>query len=193
MDLIPSSGALAVDRKTRRRLTPLAAQYAQDAALAALLGGNLFGRVAMHPALGGISDKAERGLVLNRAWRRYGNVESAALVALVAGWVSTRNDESGPLWTSPRRRRLILAKDIAVGTVAVTGLAAAAGGVRFSSQAPDGAVPMESGTDTATETPPKAARMKRAINVLGTLNVAAEFALLGVNVLLHRSIWRRLS
>lgn len=36
-----------------------------DFALAALIGGNLFGRVAMHPALTEVSDKAERGKVLN--------------------------------------------------------------------------------------------------------------------------------
>ena len=64
-----------------------AGRAAHDVALAALLGGNLFGRTAIHPALSEVSDKAERGRVLNRAWRRYGTVNSAALATLVAGWL----------------------------------------------------------------------------------------------------------
>jgi hypothetical protein len=70
---------------TERRAILLGAQVAQDAALAALLGGNLFGRLAMNPALADISDPAQRGKVLNRTWRRYGTVNSAALIALVGG------------------------------------------------------------------------------------------------------------
>ncbi|MGI8714573.1 MAG: hypothetical protein ACR2NR_15630 [Solirubrobacteraceae bacterium] len=176
-DLVPS----------RRRLAPLAGQLAQEASLAALLGGNLFGRVAMHPALADVSDKSERGQVLNGAWRRYGTVNSLALVGLVAGWASTRGDERGPRWSSRRRATLVLSKDIAVGAVVVTGLASAVGGVGFAQQAPDGAVPMDSGSETAAETPARAATLKRVVNVLGGLNLAAELSLVAVNALLQRS------
>lgn len=174
------------------RLGHVVGQLAQDGALAALIGGNLFGRFAMHPALGDISDPGERGQVLNHAWRRYGNVNSLALIALVSGWVSTRADESAPLWTSPRLQSLVVAKDIAVGAVAVTGLASAAGGVGFAGQAPEGAVPMTDGNQAAPETPPRAQRLKRVENLLGGLNLAAELSLLAVNVLLSRSASRRL-
>jgi len=177
---------------SRRRLSPLAGELAQEASLAALLGGNLFGRVAMHPALADISDKTERGKVLNRAWRRYGTVNSLALAGLVAGWASTRDDARGPLWTSRRRRTLVLAKDIAVGAVVLTGLASAAGGVGFAQQASEGAVPMESGSEPATETPPRAAALKHAVNLLGGLNLAAELSLVAVNSLAARSVSRRL-
>jgi hypothetical protein len=177
---------------SRRRLRPTAGQLAQDGALAALIGGNLFGRVAMHPALGDVSDPSERGQVLNRAWRRYGTVNSLALVGLVSGWVSARSDESAPLWTSPRRRSLVLAKDLAVGAVVTTGLASAAGGVGFAHQATDGAVPMSDGTEPAASTPARARNLKRLVNVLGGLNLASELSLLGVNALLSRSASRRL-
>jgi len=40
---------------------------AHDVRLAALIGGNLFARVAMHPSLSESSDKRERGKVLNRS------------------------------------------------------------------------------------------------------------------------------
>lgn len=170
-----------------RRLGPVSARMAQDAALAALLGGNLFGRVAMHPALTSVSDKLERGRVVNRAWRRYGTVNSTALAALVAGWVSSRPDASGPPWAAGRRRRLVLAKDVAVGAVVATGLASAAGGVEFAHQAPEGAVPLASGSQPAPETPGRAAALKRVVNVLGGLNLAAELSLLAVDALLARA------
>ncbi|MBV9917675.1 MAG: hypothetical protein JO153_14310 [Solirubrobacterales bacterium] len=168
-----------------------AGRSAHDLALAALIGGNLFGRVAMHPALTEVSDKAERGKVLNRAWRRYGTVNSLALGTLVAGWVPARLNEAHPRWLSPRERRLAVAKDVAMGTVVLTGLASAAGGVGFSQQAPDGAVPMSSGHDPAPEAPPRAARMKRAVNLLGALNLLSEVALLAVNSSLAQANFRR--
>lgn len=193
MDLLPSrrpnAHALV---PSRRRMGPLAGQFAQDSALAALIGGNLFGRVAMHPALGDVSDGSERGKVLNRAWRRYGTVNSLALIGLVSGWASARSDESAPLWTSPRRRSLVLAKDVAVGAVVTTGLASAAGGVGFAHQATDGAVPMVDGTEPAPSTPRRARSLKHLVNLLGGLNLASELSLLGVNVLLSRSASRRL-
>lgn len=193
MDLLPvRRRPAAVTAISRPSLSPAAAQIAQDTALAALLGGNLFGRLAMHPALAGVSDKQERGKVLNQAWRRYGTVNSTALAALVAGWATARRDESGPLWTSPSRRRLILTKDIAVGAVVATGLASAAGGVGFARQAPGGAVPMDSGSSPAAETPGRAASLKHVVNVLGGLNLAAEVALVAVNASLGRGAARRL-
>ena len=193
MALLPSRHADPGDLvPARKRLGPVAGQLAQDGAVAALIGGNLFGRVAMHPALRDVSDKHERGQVLNHAWRRYGTVNSLALVGLVAGWVSARGDERGPLWTSPRRRSLVLAKDAAVGAVVVTGLASAATGVGFAQQATGGAVPMDDGTEPAAETPDRARHLKRLVNVLGGLNLASEVSLLGVNVMLSRSASPRL-
>ncbi|MBV9047162.1 MAG: hypothetical protein JOY58_02775 [Solirubrobacterales bacterium] len=154
-----------------------------DVALAALLGGNLFGRLAMNPALADISDKAERGKVLNRARRRYGTVDSIALVALVAGWLPARLDRADMI-VSRRQWRLTVAKDVAIGSVVVTGLASAAGGVGFAQQAPDGAVPMQSGSAPAPETPPRAAALKRVVGVLGALNIFSELVLAIINTAL---------
>jgi hypothetical protein len=146
---------------------PTFTRAAHDLALGALIGGNLFGRLAMSPALEEVSDKSERGKVLNRAWRRYGTINSAALAVLVAGRLADRQSE----------RRLTTSKDVAVGGVAITGLASAASGVGFAQQAPGGAVPMQSGLDVAPETPQRAARIKRVVNALGALNLASEVAL----------------
>lgn len=164
-----------------RKLRPAVGALAQDAALSALIGGNLFGRVAMHPALADISDEAQRGKVLNRAWRRYGTVNSAALAGLVGGWLVVRADQTGGRFTTKGARRVVALKDLTIGAVVVTGLASALGGVGFAHQAPGGAVPMDSGHDTARDTPARAARLKTLVNVLSRLNLGAELALLAVN------------
>jgi hypothetical protein len=155
------------------------------------LGGTLYGRIAMHPALAGIGEKSERGKVVNRAWQRYGWVNSAALVALVAGWAGARVNEAHPSSLSPRERALARGKDAAVAAVAVTGVATALTGNRFARSAPDGAVPLEDGNTPAPETPADAARLKRRLNALGTANVAAVLSLVGVNAALGQANFRR--
>ncbi len=174
------------------RMSPTAASVAQDVALSALLGGNLFGRVAMHPALAKVSDPSERGKVLNSAWRRYGTVNSIALVGLIAGWIPQRRDELGAFGIRRRDRSLVLAKDVTVGAVVVTGIASAIGGIGFAREAPEAAVPMATGRDPAPETPTRAARMKRTVNVLARLNLVAELALLGTSAALAQARSRRL-
>ena len=44
-----------------------AGRAAHEIGLAAILGGNLFARVGMHPALSEVSDPRERGKVVNAA------------------------------------------------------------------------------------------------------------------------------
>jgi hypothetical protein len=164
---------------------------AHDIGLAGLLGGNLFGRLALHPSVTEISDKAERGKLVNAAWRRYGAINSASLVAIAAGWLPARVGETRPANLSAAERRLAVAKDVLVGVVAVTGLATAAEGVRFSKQAPGGAVPLEDGDHTAAEATNAQRRLKRRLNVLGAVSLAAEAGLVGVNAALAQEGFRR--
>ena len=44
-------------------------------------------RLALHPSVTQISDKAQRGDFVNAAWRRYGIVNSVSLAAVLAGWI----------------------------------------------------------------------------------------------------------
>jgi lysylphosphatidylglycerol synthetase-like protein (DUF2156 family) len=57
-------------------------------------------------------------------------------------------------------------------------------GARLARQAPDGAVPVQTGTKPAPDTPPQAARIQRSIAVLGNLNLATGVALVAVNAIL---------
>lgn len=164
---------------------------AHDVGVAALIGGNLFARLAMHPSLAEIADKRERGKVLNHSWQRYGPVNSAALTAILLGWGGARLGEARPSLLSPQERKLALAKDVAVGAVAVTGLGSAAAGVRFARTAPDGAVPMKTGDRPAKSAGPEARRLKRTLNLLGGLHLASALALAGVNASLAQANFRR--
>jgi hypothetical protein len=170
---------------------PAALQLGQHLSTGALVGGQLFGRLAMGPALRGISDKRERGKVLNASWRRYGTVNSAALATLVGTWMPLRQAELDRRLASRADRSLIALKDAAVAAVAITGLISAAGGVAFAAEEPGGAVPVESGSEPAPETPSRAAVLKRLINAMGALNLASELALVGVNVALQQRQSRR--
>ena len=164
---------------------------AHDLGLAGLLGGNLFGRLALHPSVTEISDKGERGKVVNAAWRRYGTVNSVSLLAVVAGWAGARAGEARPRNLSDAEGRLALAKDVLVGVVAVTGLATAAQGVRFARQAPGGAVPLTDGDHAAAEASTAQRRAKRRLNALGLASLGAEAGLVGVNAALAQEGFRR--
>ncbi len=145
----------------------------------------------MHPALEDISEPSERGRVLNRAWRRYGTVNSLALFTLLAGWLPARGNEAAPRWLSPQERRLAVAKDVAMGAVVVSGLATAVSGIGFAQQASGGAVPMDSGSQPGRETPPRAARLKPAVNALSAVSLLADVALVAINASLAQLNFRR--
>ena len=131
-----------------------------------------------------ISDRRERGKVVNAAWRRYGAVDSASLLAVVAGWAGARAEEARPARLSGNERRLAVAKDVLVGVVAVSGVATGLEGMRFARQAPNGAVPLEDGEHTAAEATEAQRRSKRRVNALGLVSLGAELALVGVNAAL---------
>ena len=54
--------------------------------LAINLGGTLFGLVALNPTVKRVSDKSERGRVLNEAWTRFQAVGILAMGLTVAMW-----------------------------------------------------------------------------------------------------------
>jgi hypothetical protein len=168
-----------------------AGRAAHDLGLAGLFGGYLFGRLALHPAVAGISDPRERGEVVNAAWRRYGVVNSLGLVAVTTGWAGARAAEAADRNLTPRERRLARAKDGLVGAVVVCGMASAIEGMRFARTAPGGAVPLADGTHPSPETPAPAARLKRRVNALGIATVVAEAGLVAVNSALAQETFRR--
>lgn len=166
----------------------MAGRAAHDLGLAGMLGGQLFGRMAMHPAVARVSDPRERGELVNAAWRRYGLVNGLGLLAATTGWAGARAAEAADRNLSPRERRLAKAKDALMAAVFVTGAANAVQGVRFARQ---GATPLLDGDTPAPGAPRAAARTKRSLNVLGSVSIAAEAALVAVNAALNQEGFRR--
>jgi hypothetical protein len=164
---------------------------AHDIGLAGLLGGNMFGRLALHPSVAEISDQAERGKLVNAAWRRYGTINALSVLAVLGGWTGARAHESSDARLSDAERRLARAKDVLVGTVAVTGFATALEGMRFARKAPGGAVPLIDGDHTAPAASDAARRIKRRLNLLGLAGLASEAALVAVNSALAQQGFRR--
>jgi hypothetical protein len=164
---------------------------AHDIGLAGLLGGNLYGRLALHPSVTEISDERERGRVVNAAWRRYGMINTLSLAAVVSGWAGARANEAGDTRLSDTERQLARAKDALVGIVAATGLATAALGMRFARSAPGGAVPLSDGDHAAPSAPERSKRLKRGVNMVSTVNLGAELGLVAVNAALNQEGFRR--
>ncbi|MDP9384916.1 MAG: hypothetical protein M3P50_06745, partial [Actinomycetota bacterium] len=143
-----SQAGRAAHARGLRPLTGGASRPPHPPDTAGLLGGNLFGRHALHPSVTEISDPAERGKVVNAAWRRYGTVNSLSLLAVATGWFAGRPNEIAAKRLSGPELRLARAKDVLVAAVAVTGLATFEG-MRFGRMAAGGAVPLSDGAHAA--------------------------------------------
>jgi hypothetical protein len=81
-------------------------------------------------------------------------------------------------------RNFVLAKDALFFVGALTGLASVIQGRALSGQAPEGAVPIESGATPAATTPEKAADLLRSVNQLSNVNIAVTGAILGITMVL---------
>ena len=160
---------------------------AHDVGLAAWLGGAMFGKLAHNPSLEKISSHSERGSVANAAWNGYNPVNALGLGAAALGWGAARLTEAKPSNLSGTEKRLSLAKDALMAAAVVTGVGSGVQGARLARQAPDGAVPVQTGTRPAPETPAKAAKIQRSLGVLGTLNIVAGVALVAVNGILAQA------
>lgn len=164
---------------------------ASEVGMAGLLGGTLFGRLALHPAVSAISDPRERGQVVNAAWRRYGTVNALSLLAVTGGWLAARADEARDRNLSPRERRLARVKDGFVAATMVTGLATMVEGIRFSKLAPEGAVPLVDGDHTTAAATRSQTRAKQRLNVLGILSLGADLGLVATDAALSQENFRR--
>ncbi len=164
---------------------------AHDLGLATWFGGSMFGKFAHNPALKAISDHRERGKVANAAWNGYNLLNGVGLGAAAAGWAAARVTEANPVRMSATENALSLGKDGLMIAAVVTGIANGVQGARLARQGPDGAVPVETGTKPAPETPPDAARIQRSIEVLGNLNIGVGAALIAVNAVLSQINYSR--
>jgi hypothetical protein len=141
------------------------------------LGGTLFGLTALNPTVERISDRRERGRVLNEAWMRFQAIGTLAMALTVAMW------RLGGLKEAESDLDATLAgfKNLLLGGTLVTSVASAVVGMRIARQAPEGDTPVESGTEPAPETPEEAARSQRLSAFLGTATVVLVAGVLGLS------------
>lgn len=164
---------------------------AHDVGLAAILGGNLFARVGMHPAVATVADPRERGEVVNAAWRRYGTVNALGLAAVVAGWAGARAGEAADSGLSDTERTIARVKDGAVVALAVSGIVSGVAGTRFAGMEEDGAVPLADGDSTAPEASSGERRVKRLLNTVGSVNLAAAVTAVAATAAMSQAGFRR--
>ena len=162
-----------------------AAWVAHNLGLAACFGGQLFGKLALNPKLDVLSAKDERGKMLNAAWNRYNAVNVISLGTAAATWFIGRAGISGES-IDKDARNLVLAKDALFVASALTGLASIISGLRLSRQAPDGATPIQTGTEPAPETPEEAAGLLRTVNVLGNVSLGLIASIIAVTTILSQ-------
>jgi hypothetical protein len=131
------------------------------------LGGTLFGLVALNPSVARISDRSERGRVLNEAWTRFQVLGVLAMTVTVAMWRLGGLKEA----ESDLDASLAGLKNLLLGGALVTSAASAIAGRMIARQAQQGNTPVESGAEPAPETPEEAARSQRLSAFLGAATV----------------------
>lgn len=168
-----------------------------DLGLAADFGGNLFGQIAMEPAVKTIHSKRERGEVTHAAWNRYKYVNGVALAAMAGSWIIGRTMLSGNE-VGRHARRLTIVKDVLVGGALLTGAATIVIG-RLLDRASNGAPAIETGSEPAPETPPKVARLQKMVNAFGNAKILFEAGIVAATAILAMksgrsprwSVWSR--
>ena len=133
------------------------------------------------PSLEKIASHYERGRVANDAWGRYNVVNTVGMGAAAVGWAAARLTETRSGRLSETEQRLARTKDGLMAVALLTGITSGVAGAGLARQMPDGAVPVETGTEPAVETPDSAARLQRVIGVASTLNIVSGVALVAVN------------
>ena len=159
------------------------ARIVHNLGLATWFGGALFGQVALNSTVSRISDKRERGRVLNEAWGRFHAVNFTAIAATVLTWRLGDLKDDAEL----RAPALMRVKDLLLGGAAVNGIASGILGARIASQSSEGDTPVESGTQPAPETPQEAATSQRLVALTGTSSLALLAGVIAVSSMIESS------
>jgi hypothetical protein len=152
---------------------------AHDVGLATAIGGQMFGREALQPALCEIADRKERDQVANVAWRRFSWINLAGHVAVAATWFFGRSMMSGRAVSKPARS-LTVAKDALVIASLATGITTMILGrmlgARTTGARNGNAGEVRAPDDDAAGTE----RLRKAVGVLGIANLVANIGIVGV-------------
>ena len=170
-----------------------AAWAAHDVGLATAIGGTLYGRTALQPALHEIDDPEERDRVSSDAWQRFSWLNLAAHGMFAATWFIGRSMLSGRE-VSGSARTLVRIKDGLVIASLVTGIGSTILGRILGKRISRGDGPAQvrqgrtSGSSgevgSATSNGQSTLAIRRAVGGLGIANLLANIAAMSVTTLL---------
>ena len=153
-----------------------AAWTAQELGLATAVGGTMFGRAALQPALQGIEDEEDRNRISSDAWRRFSWMNLAAHGVLAGTWLAGRSMRRG------RARGLIRIKDGLVITSLATGIGSIVLGRALGKRVRERTE--ENVISEANRANRRIAAWRRTVSGLGMLNLLANVAILGITTML---------
>jgi hypothetical protein len=162
-----------------------AAWIAHDVGLATAIGGTMFGREALQPALREIADRNERNQISDAAWRRFSWLNLAGHAAVAATWFFGRSMLTGRS-VSPAARRLTLVKDALVIASLATGIASIVMGrvlgarVNRNRRSELDVGTSEARTSSSEQDGKGAEKLREAVSALGMANLAANIGIAGV-------------
>jgi hypothetical protein len=156
-----------------------AAWVAHDLGLATAIGGALYGKLAMHPALR-VADAATRDRVADLAWRRFSIWNLAAHGVVAASWLVGRSLLSGRE-AGAAARPLTLAKDVCVATSLASGVGATVLGRWLGRRVRADAGPASAADGRARG---ESRALDRAVDAVGTVNLLANVGALAATAVL---------
>lgn len=157
-----------------------------DAGMTIWVGGNLFGIVALNPAVKKTAAASDRGAVANQAWENFIPFGLGGAAAIAAGWAGMRL--SDPRLASPELAPFTRTQDIAVGSVVALTLV---GGIlnRMTAESAGGdRTPMEDGLTPAEGAPPAARRGLLGLRGVAAGNLVAGAVLMAMATVIEQKL-----
>ena len=159
-----------------------------DLGLASAFGGSLFGKLALEPAVGEVSDERERTRVEDRAWKRFSVWNTIGLAAIGVTWFAGRKLLSGRE-VSRTARGLTITKDVLVGASIGVGVAATVVGRLLAREKSDRAPASSAIATTELIAAPqldndRSQKLQKTVNILGDVQLVLTAGLLAVTSIL---------
>lgn len=168
-------------------MTPAASTTAwalHDLGLATSFGGSVFGRLAMQPAVGTISNRRERGELIHNAWKRFNWLNLASHGIFAATWFAGRSAMSGRS-VGKQSQPLVKAKDALIVTSLVSGVASMIAGEKGIREPKTKAIPFFNRRGMVSRTASKKAKVAQAVtDTAGVINVASIAGIVGITAVL---------
>jgi hypothetical protein len=159
------------------------ARAAHDVGLSVWYGGTVFGKFVLNPALRALPDEVQRGQAANAGWAAFHPLGGIGLGTAAAVRYVARTTELRDAMLSPEEKVLAKAGDALMVTSIALSVLSFVQGQRLARKGP---VPMESGTQPTTGTPPEVAKLQRSNEVLGNSTVLAGLGLISVQAIQDR-------